>query len=261
MSPTSKTFSLSAHAETFASTYAHARRTGADRPLAQRFGLADVLGEVETITADRVAVAVGKARDELAREHRAELARVRAEHASELLRAAAEGDRDRRAAETGSRFTVGQSLSLDELKALPVGAKIRAAGSLSEFYRRPAGPRMASGEVGLFSRRPAADVGQLWAETVSSYGRATLLSLPGAPATPAPAAPRVGDVLTEAQLDALPVGAQVRDRDGDYSRKTSPRGLTAWYRGGPSPVSRYVSGYLPSRLVAAYAPVTLARLP
>jgi hypothetical protein len=51
---TTKTLDLNALFPTFESTYAHARRMGADRPLAQRFGLADVLGEIETEIATRI---------------------------------------------------------------------------------------------------------------------------------------------------------------------------------------------------------------
>lgn len=79
-----KTLDLNAHAKTFADTYAHARRTGADRPLAHRFGLADVLGEIEEIIAKRVETAVAAAKSEAA----TELRTVRAEHAEELAKLA-----------------------------------------------------------------------------------------------------------------------------------------------------------------------------
>lgn len=77
-----KTLDLNAHAKTFADTYAHARRTGADRPLAHRFGLADVLGEIEEIIAKRVETAVAAAKSEAA----SATAKLKREHAEELAK-------------------------------------------------------------------------------------------------------------------------------------------------------------------------------
>jgi hypothetical protein len=79
-----KTLDLNAHAKTFADTYAHARRTGADRPLAHRFGLADVLGEIEEIIVDRVTKAVAA----VTSEHADAIAKLKREHAEELAKLA-----------------------------------------------------------------------------------------------------------------------------------------------------------------------------
>jgi len=81
--PTTKTLDLAAHFATFSSTYDHARRMGADRPLSQRFALADVLGEIEKVIEERVtsAVAAEKRRGER------EAASASLRHASELARA------------------------------------------------------------------------------------------------------------------------------------------------------------------------------
>lgn len=78
--PTTKTLDLTTHAATFASTYDHARRMGADRPLSHRFALADVLGEIEKVIESRIADVVASERRRASRE--AETVRLR--HASEL---------------------------------------------------------------------------------------------------------------------------------------------------------------------------------
>lgn len=94
--PTTKTLDLTAHAATFSSTYDHARRMGADRPLSHRFALADVLGEIEKVIEKRVADVVASERRRAARE--AETVRLR--HASELTLARA------RMAPTSARYVL-----------------------------------------------------------------------------------------------------------------------------------------------------------
>lgn len=94
--PTTKTLDLTTHAATFSSTYEHARRMGADRPLSHRFALADVLGEIEKVIESRIADVVAAERRRASRE--AETVRLR--HSSELALARA------RMAPTSARFVL-----------------------------------------------------------------------------------------------------------------------------------------------------------
>lgn len=102
--PTTKTLDLATHAATFSSTYDHARRMGADRPLSHRFALADVLGEIETVIEKRVADAVD--REKRVAETRARAARVRHEAEIERLRriSTAVGTTFRESAASSSRY-------------------------------------------------------------------------------------------------------------------------------------------------------------
>jgi hypothetical protein len=123
--PTTKTLDLTAHAATFSSTYDHARRMGADRPLSHRFALADVLGEIEKVIEKRVADVVASERRRASRE--AETVRLR--HASELTLARA------RMAPTSARFV----LHLGG----PYGFAVReqVTGKLAPFGTRDAAER------------------------------------------------------------------------------------------------------------------------
>lgn len=80
--PTTKTLDLAAHFATFSSTYDHARRMGADRPLSHRFALADVLGEIEKLIEERVKTAVDAEQARASREAAAERLRRATEYAS-----------------------------------------------------------------------------------------------------------------------------------------------------------------------------------
>lgn len=136
---TTKTLDLNAHAKTFADTYAHARRTGADRPLAHRFGLSDVLGEIEEIIADRVAKAVAA----VTTEHASAIATLKREHAEELAKlrptiTATTISADRIVG-TLPRYTVGTVSSRGVIRDRVTGEVAdfgRLAGS--EFLRRTA---------------------------------------------------------------------------------------------------------------------------
>ena len=94
--PTTKTLDLAAHAATFSSTYEHARRMGADRPLSHRFALADVLGKIEKEIAKRVSDAVAREKLDAAATAR----RVSIRHAQEVVAARA------RTAPTSERFVL-----------------------------------------------------------------------------------------------------------------------------------------------------------
>jgi len=67
----------------------------------------------------------------------------------------------------------------------------------------------------------------------------------------------VGQELTTADLEALPVGAHVEDRDGDPCWKRPASTGLSWNRnGGPDEAP-----FLTAQSVALHAPVTLVSLP
>ena len=125
--PTTKTLDLAAHFATFSSTYDHARRMGADRPLSQRFALADVLGEIEKVIEARVADAVASERRAAAR--REETIRLR--HASEIA---------------GARLTYGTPSVLTGDRFVVDGTRIRdrLTGQLAPFGYAPSARLYAS---------------------------------------------------------------------------------------------------------------------
>lgn len=77
---------------------------------------------------------------------------------------------------------------------------------------------------------------------------------------PSPVPPRFtpGQAITEEELDELPVGAIVRDRDNDLCVKRPADGPLDWARNYYSPTD---APHLRASSIAAFSPLTLVSLP
>jgi len=121
---TTKTLDLVELLKTFSSTYDHARRMGAARPLAHKFGLADVLGEIETEITKRV--------DAVKAEAAREAARVRVDHAAALATERARVRALQAAAAVRQRVLTGGTITTDRITTGPIGT---SAGELAAALR------------------------------------------------------------------------------------------------------------------------------
>lgn len=114
---TTKTLDLSELMTTFGSTYDHARRMGADRPLSHRFALADVLGEIEVEIAKRV--------DAVKAESEKALADLRVEHASAIATERARTSAAQAAAMLPPERLRTSTITADRLRDLPITSSPR----------------------------------------------------------------------------------------------------------------------------------------
>lgn len=126
-------------------------------------------------------------------------------------------------------------------------------------------PTIDTGALAASIRSAVADA----LEQVAGELRAEVAAGPSVPAYPTLPHWKSGAQLTAGDLDLLPIGAIVRDRDGDVATR-HPDGEIYPYSPSPTERRRWVrvsgrtgnrQGDFPSSAVADFAPVTLVSLP